>query len=677
MTLSIQEEIATLRRDLERHNRLYYVEATPEIPDRDFDKLQRRLLSLEADNPEYDSDDSPSRKVGGQPIDRFTSVDHRVPMLSIENLFEEQEVIDWDLGLRELLEDEAPAYSVEYKIDGVALGLVYENGRLIRGVTRGNGTTGDDITSNARIVGGVPLRLEMQSPPAVLEVRGEVIIHGADFSAFQAAQIDRGDDPFRNPRNAAAGALKLLDPKVARQRSLRFLAHGVGHCEGIEWSSYLEFLDSIRQMGLPVTPGVTKATGCEQLLQIVAQMIERVPELPFEVDGIVVKLNQFAQRKELGATSKYPRWVKAYKWERYEAETSVNNISIQVGKTGTLTPVADLEPVEIDGTIVSRASLHNRDELDRLGIMIGDRVLVEKAGKIIPHVLRVNTAARSGKEQPFPFPKYCPECNAATQQEEGGVYIRCPNPQCPAQLRETLVFFASRAAMDVDGLGEKLVEQLLDARLIDGIPSLYRLHTQQAKLQEMERMGEKSVQRLLTGIAESKSRSLWRLLTGLNIRQVGQSNAQVLETAFGTMQSIAEQPVEILSAVDDIGPIIAESVHSFFTSEYGQKQVAELRELGLNQGTPLFRTEADESEQRLTGKSVVVTGTLTQMSRDEAKQLVRDHGGKASGSVSKKTDFVVAGEKAGSKLTKAQELGIEVLTEQEFLTRLGIQTNIT
>ena len=317
MTLSIEEEIKTLRRELERHNRLYYVEATPEISDRDFDKLLRRLQSLEIDNPQYQSEDSPSRKVGGQPIDGFTSVDHRVPMLSIENLFVEQEIIDWDIGIRELLEDDTPVYSVEYKIDGVALALVYENGRLVRGVTRGNGTTGDDITSNARVVGGVPLRLDMQSPPAVLEVRGEVIIHGADFAAFQATQIERGDDPFRNPRNAAAGALKLLDPQIARQRSLRFLAHGVGHCEGIEWTSYLVFLDAIRQMGIPTTPGVTRATGCGQLLQVLGQMIERVPELPFEVDGIVVKLNQLAQREELGATSKFPRWVKAYKWERY------------------------------------------------------------------------------------------------------------------------------------------------------------------------------------------------------------------------------------------------------------------------------------------------------------------------------------------------------------------------
>lgn len=673
MTPSAKSEIESLRRELERHNRLYYVDAAPEITDRDFDRMMRHLQELEEQHPEYDSDDSPSRKVGGDPIEGFESVDHRLPMLSIENLFEEEEVVKWDAGLQEALETEEPEYTLEYKIDGVALGLIYENGRLIRGVTRGNGMTGDDITSNARVVGGVPLRLESDDPPPILEVRGEVIIHGEDFAAFQAAQVERGEEPFRNPRNAAAGALKLLDPKTTRQRSLRFLAHGVGYCEGIEWDSYLNFLQAIRAMGLPVTPGVQQAKGPSQLLQAAASMIDQVPELPFEVDGIVIKLNQLNQQQTLGSTSKYPRWVKAYKWERYEAETAVNNISIQVGKTGTLTPVAELKPVEIDGTIVSRASLHNRDELDRLGVMIGDRVLVEKAGKIIPHVLRVNAAARSGKERPFVFPKTCPECDSKTVQEEGGVYIRCPNPQCPAQLRETLIFYASRAAMDIDGLGEKLVGQLLDAKLVDGIPALYRLSNQKDALLKMERMGDKSADRLLAGIEDSKTRPLWRLLTGLNIRHVGQSNAQVLESAFGTLPTIAEQTVEALAEIDEIGPVIAESVHGFFGSDYGQRLVPELLELGLNPGTPVVASQKDPEELALAGMTVVVTGTLSSLSRDEAKQLIRDHGGKASGSVSKKTDLLLAGEKAGSKLTKAQELGIEVITEQDFMLRLGIQ----
>ena len=345
----------------------------------------------------------------------------------------------------------------------------------------------------------------------------------------------------------------------------------------------------------------------------------------------------------------------------------------KVEKIPTTRLVAELEPVEIDGTIVSRASLHNRNELERLGIMIGDHVLVEKAGKIIPHVLRVNTAARSGNERTFAFPVNCPECGVATQQEEDGVYIRCPNPECPAQLRETLIFFASRAAMDIDGLGEKLIGQLLDENLIDGIPSLYRLNSRYEKLLNVKRMGQKSVDRLLTGIDTSKSRPLWRLLTGLNIRHVGRSNAQILETAFGTVNAIANQPVDTLAAVDDIGPVIAESVRAFFASRYGRKLVSELGELGLNLGIPVTTEKMEEIENFFSGKTVVVTGRLSQMSRDEAKQLVRDHGGKTSDSVSKKTDFVVAGEKAGSKLTKAQDLGIEVLTEQDFLTKLGIQ----
>ncbi|MCH2210737.1 MAG: NAD-dependent DNA ligase LigA [Fuerstiella sp.] len=673
MTANVKREIEKLRRALERHNRLYYVEASPEIPDRDFDRLLSQLQELEAQYPQYDSESSPTRKVGGVPIDGFESVTHRIPMLSIENLFEEQEVTEWHRGLQEQLEEELPDYSIEYKIDGVAMGLIYEHGQLVRGVTRGNGQTGDDITSNARVVGGVPLRLDITNPPAVLEVRGEVMIHGEDFAAFRTGQIERGEEPFRNPRNAAAGALKLLDPRIARQRGLRFVAHGVGYCEGIQWSSYLHFLESIRRMGLPVTPGVSKARGLDHLLNVIAQMMEGVPALPFEVDGIVIKLNRLIQRDQLGATSRFPRWARAFKWERYEAETAVSNIAVQVGKTGTLTPVAELEPVEIDGTIVSRASLHNRDELDRLGVLVGDRVVVEKAGKIIPHILRVNTAARSGNEKPFRFPAHCPECGAPTRQEDGAVYIRCPDPQCPAQLRETMVFFASRAAMDIDGLGEKLVGQLLDVKLIDGIPSLYRLNTRQDDLLQVERMAQKSVDRLLRGINDSRSRPLWRLLTGLNIRHVGQSNAQVLESAFGTIHTIAEQSVEKLAAVDEIGPIIAASVHTFFASDYGSRLVAELTDLGLNLGTAVVSGNRDGAEQALSGSTVVITGTLSHLSRDEAKQLVRDHGGKTSGSVSRKTDIVVAGEKAGSKLTKARDLGIEVLTEQEFLTRLGIQ----
>ena len=673
MTAAVRKQIENLRTELERHNRLYYVEATPEIPDRDYDRLMAELQQLEQDHPKYDSPSSPSHKVGGEPIEGFEQFEHRVPMLSIDNAFEEQELADWDAGLRKSFDRDMLEYSIEYKIDGVALALIYENGELVRGVTRGNGAVGDDVTSNARIIGGVPLRLNSKKPPASLEVRGEVIILNEDFAAFQTAQAAAGEEPFKNPRNAAAGALKLLDPRESCKRGLRFLAHGVGYTEGIAWSDYLDFLSSVRDMGLPITPGVSKAKGFDSMMRVVGGMMERVAALPFEVDGIVIKLNDIDDRDELGTTSKSPRWVRAYKWERYEAETKVNDISIQVGKTGTLTPVAELEPVEIDGTTVSRASLHNRDELERLGVRIGDSVLVEKAGKIIPHVLRVNEVERTGKEREFAFPCRCPECGSDVHQDEGGVYIRCPNPACPAQLRESLIFFASRPAMDIDGLGEKLVEQLLDAGLIDGIPSLYRLNDKRTDLEKLERMGQKSIDRLLSGIEASKAQPLWRLLTGLNIRHVGQSNAQVLESGFGTCDEIAAQTEETLSAVDEIGPVIAASVHQFFASDYGARVVSELTHLGLNMGTALPSSpkgSSDGQEGAFAGTTVVVTGTLTQMSREEAKQLIRDHGGKAAGSVSKKTDYLVAGEKAGSKLTKAESLGVSVLTEDEFLAMI-------
>lgn len=671
MSSQVRKRIEDLRSQLEHHNRLYYVEAAPEISDRDYDRLMHELQQLEAEHPEYQSPHSPSQKVGGEPIQGFQQHTHLVPMLSIENAFSEQEIIDWNASLEKAFGRSPLEYSVEYKIDGVAMALIYEHGKLVRGVTRGNGTVGDDITSNARIVGGVPLQLDSKNPPEALEVRGEVVILNETFAHFQAAQTAAGEEPFKNPRNAAAGALKLLDPREAGKRGLRFLTHGVGYVAGTAWTTYLEFLEDVRHMGLPVTPDVSVAVGIEQLQQVTARMMEGVAELPFEVDGIVIKLNSLIERSELGSTSKSPRWVRAFKWERYEAETRVRNIGIQVGKTGTLTPVAELEPVEIDNTTVSRASLHNRDELQRLGVMIGDTVLVEKAGKIIPHVLRVNEAARDGSQQPFEFPEHCPECNTPVLQDAGGVYIRCPNPACPAQLRETLVFFASRPAMDIDGLGEKMVELLLEQKLVDSIPSLYRLSQHREILVQQKRVGTKSVDKLLAGIDASRQQPLWRLLAGLNIRHVGQSNAQVLERAFGTLEEIARQSDADLAAVEDIGPVTATSVHQFFASDVGQNLIAELKQLGLNLGTPIDRyAQPTPEDQKLFGKSVVVTGTLPSLSREDAKQLIRDHGGKAASSVSKKTDMVLAGEKAGSKLDKAQELGVPVYTEAQFLELL-------
>jgi DNA ligase (NAD+) len=669
MSANVREEIESLCRDLERHNRLYYVEARPEISDLEYDQLMKRLEALETEHPELASPDSPTQKVGGTPIDGFSTIEHRVPMISIDNVYDEPALREFDARVRKLL-DAQPEYTIEYKIDGVALALIYENGHLTQAVTRGDGRVGDDVTHNARTIGGVPLRLHSDDPPAVLEIRGEAYIANSDFAHIRAEQEREGEQPFANPRNATAGALKTLDPKVCAKRRLRFFAHGIGYTEGISHAKHTEYLEHLRSLGVPTSPGTAAFPDIDTLLEHAQSMMESLHELDFEVDGLVIKVNSFAQRDTLGFTSKAPRWVIAYKWERYEGTTRVESIGIQVGKTGALTPVAHLEPVEIAGTTVSRSSLHNRDEINRLGIRVGDWVIVEKAGKIIPHVVRVEEHRRDGSEVPFEFPTRCPECDSDVVQDEGGVYIRCQNPSCPAQFRETLRFFASRSAMDVDGLGIKLIEQLLEADLLVSLADIYRLRDRRDEILELPRVGEKSVDNLFAAIETTKERPLWRLLVGLNIRHVGTRLAQVLATKFGTVDAIMEQSAESLAAVDEVGPIIAESVHAFFSSEVGRRTIEELRELGLNMGQPVPEGEA-VAEQKLAGLTIVVTGTLTRFTRDEIKELIQQHGGRASGSVSKKTSFVVAGADAGSKLTKAQELGVEVITEDEFLARVS------
>ncbi len=665
--IHVKNEIEHLRAEIERHNRLYYVEAQPEISDLEFDRLMKRLEQIEQEHPEYDSPESPTHKVGEEPIEGFRSVAHRLPMLSIDNVYNVEALAEFDARVRKLLGDDPVEYTVEYKIDGAAVELIYENGVLVTGVTRGNGREGDDITHNARTLRGVPLHLSGENLPAVLEVRGEAYLANSDFAHIRVEQQKRGEPPFSNPRNATAGALKLLDPKACAARRIRFLAHGVGYVEGAEFHSHVEFLKSLQRMGIPVTPNVKAFPNLQATCRYVDTLKDELHSLDLEVDGLVLKVNDFAQRVRLGNTSKSPRWVIAYKWEKYEAGTRVEDISIHVGKTGTLTPVAHLKSVEIAGTTVSRSSLHNRDEIERLGVCIGDWVVVEKAGKIIPHLVRVEEHRRDGSERPFRFPKRCPECDTEAMQDEGGVYIRCPNLHCPAQLRETARFFASRAAMDIEGLGIKLVEQLLDAGLLADIPDIYRLQDRRAELIELQRLGEKSADNLLAGIETSKSRPLWRLLTGLNIRHVGSSNAQILADRFGTLDEIAKQSEQTLAEVEEIGPVIAHAVHQFFSSEMGRQIVEDLRESGLNFGTPLPKTISESTAGKLDGKTIVVTGTLSQFSRDQIKQEIRRLGGKAAGSVSKNTDFVLAGEKSGSKLQQAEQFGVRVISEDEFL----------
>ncbi|REJ89056.1 MAG: NAD-dependent DNA ligase LigA [Planctomycetota bacterium] len=665
MSARIKRQIETLRTEIERHNRLYYVEARPEISDYDFDMLLKQLEELERQHPEYDSPDSPTHKVGGEPIAGFVTRPHRLPMLSIDNVYDEASLREFDARVRKLLETDSVEYTVEYKIDGVALSLTYEDGRLAQALTRGDGRHGDDITHNARTIGGVPLRLDAKNPPAILEVRGEAIISNTDFAHLRAEQEKRGEQPYANSRNATAGALKLLDPRQCAARRIRFIAHGVGYVEGAEFENHTGFLKRLRDFGVPTTPDVEACPGIDAALDTGLQLIENIHALDLEIDGLVFKVNDFSLRERLGATSKSPRWLIAYKWERYEAVTQIESISVNVGKTGTVTPVAHLAPVEIAGTTVSRASLHNRDELQRLGVMIGDWVVVEKAGKIIPHVVRVEEHRRDGDEQPFEFPTLCPECKTELVQDEGGVYIRCLNPTCPAQLREAVRFFASRQAMDIEGMGVKLAEQLVDAGLIASFADIYQLRNRTEELLQLERMGQKSLDNLLAGIEASKDRPLWRLLTALNIRHVGATTAQLLADRYGTLDAIAAEDEASLAEVEEVGPVIAHAVHEFFHSTAGKKIVEDLRECGLNFGAPAERREPADSP--LAGKTIVVTGTLSRFTRDEIKELIRARGGKAAGSVSKNTDFVVAGEAAGSKLDKARHLGIQVLTEEEFL----------
>jgi len=667
--MSPKAEIEQLRRKIRHHDVLYYQQAAPEISDAEYDRLMRRLQELEQQHPEFDAPDSPTKKVGGAPIEGFVTVEHRVPMLSIENVFTEGELAEFGQRVARLIGPDPVEWLAEYKVDGVAMSLIYQDGLLVRAVTRGDGRRGDDVTHNARTMRDVPLRL-IGDPPEVLEVRGEAYISNSDFARLRAEHERRGEEPLKNPRNATAGAIKLLDPTECARRHVRFFVHSVGALEGLRFRKHSEFLEHVRSFGLVPTPGVVVRPSFAEICEATQELMQNLHTLDFEVDGIVLKINDLKLREELGTTSKSPRWVVAYKWEKYEAVTRVADIEVGVGKTGALTPVALLEPVEIAGTTVSRSSLHNRDEIERLGVKIGDWVVVEKAGKIIPHVVRVEEHRRDGSEKAFHFPKKCPECHTPVEQDEGGVYIRCPNPNCPAQLRESLRYFASRAAMDIEGLGIKLIEQLTDGGFLKSFGDVYRLKDRRSELIELERQGEKSIDKLLAGIEASKDRPAWRLLTALNIRHVGQRTAQQLLERFGTLDELARQSVESLCTAEEVGEVIARSVHHFFHSDVGRAILADLKACGLNFGAPA-KESARPAGRPLDGKTLVVTGTLERFTREQIQELIRQHGGRAASSVSKKTDYVVAGEEAGSKLTKAQELGVPVLSEAEFLKLIG------
>ncbi len=654
-------EIDKLRREIRHHDHKYYVEAQPEISDLDYDRLIQRLASLERQHPELITADSPTQRVGDQPIEGLVEVEHRVPMLSIDNTYSLDELHKYGQRTERLLKGEPIRWVVELKVDGVACSLIYEDGLLVRGLTRGNGRVGDDISHNIRTIGDVPLRLAGDDVPTSLEVRGEVYMTNSDLVRLNQQQKAKGEPPFANTRNVTAGSIRVLDPRICASRRLRFFVHSVGYVEGLKAQTHMEFLDEMQGYGLPVTPLVQCFDGFDAAVEHCEHLIERLHELDFEIDGLVLKVDSFQQREQLGATSKSPRWIIAYKFEKYEAATRLKQIRVQVGKTGTVTPVADLEPVELAGTTVSRASLHNADEIQRKDVREGDVVVVEKAGKIIPHIVRVEKHERQRRLPEYRFPSDCPECGTKLVKDEGGVYIRCPNPECPAQLKQRIQYFASRNAMDIEGLGDKLVDQLVDQGLVHSYGDLYRLSLD--PLMQLERMGRKSSENLLAGIDASKTRGLARLVNALSIRHVGQRVATVLAEAFGSIDALVEASEEQLSQTGEIGPIIAHSVHEFLHSPYGKRTIVDLRKAGVQMEA---EAPAADGPRRLEGKTLVVTGTLEHYSRDEIEALIVRHGGRAASSVSKNTDLLVAGEKAGSKLAKAQQLGIPVLTESQF-----------
>jgi DNA ligase (NAD+) len=679
---ALRLEIDRLRAELHRHNQLYYEQAAPEIADLEYDRLLKRLADLEAELGEPVPADSPTQRVGEAPVDRLTPVTHRVPMLSIDNTYNLGELQEFFARTEKALEGEPIEWVVELKIDGVAVSILYENGQLVRGVTRGNGIVGDDVTHNVRTVLGVPKKLAGKSAPPAVELRGEIYMIESDLvllneelaeenrrkqvDAERAGKEFKPRPPYKNTRNVAAGTIRLLDPNLCRERRLRFFCHGLGYAEGLTAKTHTEFLAQAAKWGAPVAPHVQSFATSAEALAYCETVVESLHSLDFEVDGLVVKVSNFDQRERLGRTSKSPRWVVAYKWEKYEKTTTVREIRIQVGKSGTLTPVAELEPVDIAGTTVSRASLHNFEEIARKDVRVGDVVVVEKAGKVIPHVLRVEKHLRSEELPEYPLPTACPACGGELAKDEGGVYLRCINPECPAQLQERLRYFAGRNAMDIEGLGDKVVAQLVERGLTKTYGDLYRLTKED--LLTLDLVKEKKAEALLAGIEASKSRGLARLLDGLAIRHVGSSVAKILARRYGTMDRLRAATAEELSAIHDVGDVIAESVAQFLASERGQAILDDLASLGV-------KMESDEpavaTSQALAGKTLVVTGTLVKYKRDEIKELIEAHGGKASGSVSKKTDYVVAGEAAGSKLDKAKELGVPILTEDEFETLLA------
>jgi DNA ligase (NAD+) len=666
---TLEQRAAELRRLIDYHNHKYYVEAKTEISDRDFDKLLDELKQIETDHPELLCPDSPTQRVGGQPIEGFRSVRHREPMLSIDNTYNAGELREFDRRVRKLLAGEAVTYVVELKIDGVAIALSYEQGWFTVGATRGDGETGDEVTHNLKTIHGLPLRLRADAAPELFEARGEVYMTRAELARINRGREAKGLETYANPRNLTAGTLKLLDPRQCAERRLQLFTYALGACKGIKVKTHLDALAILGTFGFPVNPHITSFDSIDQVIDYCDSWAARRNDLPYDTDGLVVKVNDFDQRRRLGTTSKAPRWVVAYKFAAEQGLTRLLKIDVDVGKQGTLTPVAHLQPVRLAGTTVARASLHNADFIKNKDIRVGDMVVVEKAGEIIPYIVRSEPAARAGTETVFHFPTACPACGAPVLRDEGGAFYRCTGSACPGQAKKQLRSFASRAAMDIEGLGEKIIDQLVEVGLVRSLPDLYRLTLDQ--LVELERMGKKSAQNLLDGIAASKDRGLARLLAGLAIEHVGESVAELLAKEFKDMEALMTASADQLSRINGIGPVMAQDIQAYFQRDTARQTISELKALGVKLTEDAQPKPAEAGGADLNGKTFVVTGTLARHSRDEIEGLIKSLGGKATGSVSRKTSYLVAGDSPGSKLDKARELGVPVLSEDDFEMLIG------
>ncbi|AOM83923.1 NAD-dependent DNA ligase LigA [Salisediminibacterium beveridgei] len=659
----VKQRIDDLTDQINHYAHQYYVLDNPKVPDAEYDRLIQELKELEENHPDLKRIDSPSERVGGKPLDHFQKVQHEVPMLSLSNAFDEGELRDFDRRVRQGLGAD-PTYSVELKIDGLAITLKYEEGAFVLGATRGDGSTGEDITSNLKTIPSIPLKLQ---EPVTIEVRGEAFMPKSSFNRLNQAREEKGEALFANPRNAAAGSLRQLDPKIAAKRNLDMFVYSVGQIEDKEIDSHTESLAYVRDLGFKINPEAKHCKDIEEVVDYVNSWLDRRSDLEYEIDGIVIKVDSLDHQEELGFTAKSPRWATAFKFPAEEVVTRLIDIELSIGRTGVVTPTAILEPVSVAGTSVQRASLHNEDLIREQDVRIGDRVTIKKAGDIIPKVVNVLTGQRTGEERDFSMPENCPACESELVRIEGEVALRCVNPECPAQVREGLIHFASRDAMNIDGLGERVITQLHSQELVQSAADLYRLEMSQ--VMALERMGEKSATNLINAIEATKANSLDKLLFGLGIRFVGSKAAKTLAMHFETMDRLMEADVEALIEVDEIGEKMADSIVRTFEQPGMQKLVDELKELGVNMTyTGPKQAEAIASDSPLSGKTVVITGAMEAFSRKDAKAMVEARGGKVTGTVSKKTDLLIAGDKAGSKLDKAEELGIEIWDEARFVT---------